>query len=141
MEPIHLVLSFLSGIAAHLIFWIRGERDDIFPTIFFTIITIDILVGLGRWCPSTAVLDIRTLVALELAHVIGSFCSILVYRLCLHSLRSFPGPFWARVSVWWRFRETVRSNTRHSVMLHELHAQYGDIIRVCTQFVRACDID
>jgi hypothetical protein len=46
-----------------------------------------------------------------------------IYRLFFHPLASFPGPFWARLSVipsWWH----TRLGDRH-IWLHSLQEKYG----------------
>lgn len=46
-----------------------------------------------------------------------------------YGLLQFPGPFWASVTNFWRFREAYRRG-RERPMIMELHAQYGDVVRL-----------
>ncbi|KAF2645135.1 monooxygenase [Massarina eburnea CBS 473.64] len=59
----------------------------------------------------------------------GLLTSIGVYRLVFHRLRSFPGPFWAKLT---KFHAAYRAS--QAGQLHreraELHKKYGDVVRV-----------
>ncbi|KAK3678990.1 hypothetical protein LTR78_001443 [Recurvomyces mirabilis] len=66
---------------------------------------------------------VLALLAAVVVHVVGT-CT---YRLHFHHLAKYPGPFWARLSVWPSYLQTVQGN-RH-VWLYELHQKYGPIVR------------
>ncbi|KAH8894611.1 cytochrome P450 [Thozetella sp. PMI_491] len=75
----------------------------------------------------TAIL--RTLV-LGWSFVFGMFGSVAVYRAFFHRLRSFPGPFFAKLSKFYLVRLVARSHHRMHLENEKLHAQYGDFVRV-----------
>lgn len=51
-----------------------------------------------------------------------------VYNLYFHPLKKYPGPFWARASLWWRFYHSVGG--RWYRVLESNHKRYGDVLRV-----------
>ncbi|KAK8107114.1 uncharacterized protein PG998_009127, partial [Apiospora kogelbergensis] len=51
-----------------------------------------------------------------------------IYNLYLHPLAGFPGPFWARASLLWRFHHTT-SGRSHRV-IQKQHRRYGPVFRV-----------
>jgi hypothetical protein len=59
---------------------------------------------------------------------IGLVVSIGIYRLFFHRLRSFPGPFWAKLS---RFYATslAAKNVQYYKEVKKLHEEYGDFVR------------
>ncbi|PVI04480.1 cytochrome P450 [Periconia macrospinosa] len=57
------------------------------------------------------------------------FSSIGVYRVFFHKLRSFPGPYLARVSKLWHVWKCVKSRSRNHLILDDLYKQYGDFVR------------
>lgn len=65
----------------------------------------------------------------NLALLCGLFTSVVGYRLLLHPLRSFPGPFAARVSTLWVFWENW-PDLRLYVNLRKLHDHHGDFVRI-----------
>ncbi|GKU12713.1 unnamed protein product [Fusarium langsethiae] len=54
--------------------------------------------------------------------------SILVYRAFFHRLRSFPGPFKAKLSRFYSLLKVAKT-TRGCEDIQRLHAQYGNIVR------------
>lgn len=59
---------------------------------------------------------------------IGVLSSMIIYRLFLHRLRKFPGPFWAKIT---RFYAVYISKRRmqYFLDLQEFHRTYGDVVR------------
>jgi len=53
-----------------------------------------------------------------------------VYNLFFHPLRKFPGPVMAGATSWWKaYKEVVKQETL-AQLLFDLHAKYGDIVRI-----------
>lgn len=60
---------------------------------------------------------------------VGPWCSIATHRLLLHRLHRFPGPFFAKLSMFYTVR--IQSSTFKIHVKHQqLHEQYGDFVRV-----------
>ncbi|KAH8800518.1 putative benzoate 4-monooxygenase cytochrome P450 [Flagelloscypha sp. PMI_526] len=55
--------------------------------------------------------------------------SIAVHRLFFHRLRSFPGPFFAKLTRLWAFWVQKEDMQMH-LIIHRLHDQHGDIVRI-----------
>ncbi|USP72789.1 uncharacterized protein yc1106_00063 [Curvularia clavata] len=75
--------------------------------------------------PDTAVLLSAGLAAL-VAYLIGT----LTYNVYLHPLAKFPGPPLAGATVYWKAYVECIANRSFCHYLAELHAQYGDVVRV-----------
>ncbi|KAG6007056.1 hypothetical protein E4U21_006416 [Claviceps maximensis] len=130
-------VSFLIGIVLHLAVFRHGE----WHLHSLNLITTALLISSG----ATAVLTIlgprdgnlaatvaanAGAVAVVLAGCVsGIFGSMLVYRAFMHRLGGFRGPFLARLSS---FYITFRACKKHRLFeeIDQLHAQYGDIVRV-----------
>ncbi|CAJ2511650.1 Uu.00g072750.m01.CDS01 [Anthostomella pinea] len=56
-----------------------------------------------------------------------SVLSTAIYRLYFHPLAEYPGPFWARLSVWPSYLHTIKQD-RHTWLL-QLQDQYGPTFR------------
>ncbi|KAI1098801.1 cytochrome P450 [Jackrogersella minutella] len=52
----------------------------------------------------------------------------LTYNLYFHPLANFPGPFWARASLLWRFWHTMRGRSHR--VIQRTHEKYGPVFRV-----------
>ncbi|PWY91938.1 cytochrome P450 [Aspergillus sclerotioniger CBS 115572] len=59
----------------------------------------------------------------------GLFLSIAVYRYFFHAVGGFPGPRMARISALWAVWPAV-VQARWYVKVRELHAVYGDVVRI-----------
>ncbi|KAK1772874.1 cytochrome P450 [Phialemonium atrogriseum] len=63
-----------------------------------------------------------------LASVLGICVLRVVYNLYFHPLAGFPGPFWARASLLWRFWHTMGGRSHRSIQ--QMHQRYGPVFRV-----------
>lgn len=65
--------------------------------------------------------------ALLSAFVVASILSVAIYRLYFHPLAKFPGPFWARLSIFPSYWHTLKGD-RH-IWLWQLQQEYGTTFR------------
>jgi cytochrome P450 family 628 len=61
--------------------------------------------------------------------IFGIYLSLTIYRVGLHRLNRFPGPFLARVSSFY-ITGVVFKRHQEYLVLEELHKQYGDVVRI-----------
>lgn len=55
-------------------------------------------------------------------------CNMAGYRLFFHRLQKYPGPFMARLSMFWKVGKLLNMNGFE--LVDRLHQQYGDIVRI-----------
>lgn len=78
--------------------------------------------------PDSAVLLSAALAAL--AALAAYVVAVLTYNIYLHPLASFPGPPLAGATVYWKAYIECIANRSFCHYLVDLHARYGDIVRV-----------
>ncbi|KAI1329342.1 cytochrome P450 [Xylariaceae sp. FL0255] len=61
--------------------------------------------------------------------VAGYYVALILYRLYLHPLARFPGPWLAAVSRWYEAYHDVLRNGQYTFKIAELHKIYGPIVR------------
>lgn len=66
-------------------------------------------------------------IVLGLAFILWNAITI-IYNVYFHPLSKFPGPFWARASLFWRFWHSMQG--RFHRVVEDSHRQYGDVFRV-----------
>lgn len=131
MENKSYILAFLIGIVLEVSLFSKNEWDRRSPRIFFSFCLacassfVTITLGMGH-SPARSLWETSILSFFLLG---GLFASIAVYRLLLHPLRSFPGPFAARISAFWIIKESI-PDLRFYVKLRKLHDIYGDFVRI-----------
>ena len=118
----------IAGYVSHRLYWVRHEFDEQVARIIFgvNLTWITLAYNFSRhysWVWSTCFAT-----ALIAVYGIALFASISTYRLYKHPLRDFDGPYWARLSAWWKVKHIARSGT-HYGLNNELHEQYGEIVR------------
>ena len=111
------------GVGLHLLVFIRGEWHIQAPKIVsYHLVYLGVL--------SLVISHARLVIA---SYFIALFSSIAIYRLFLHRLRPFPGPFWARISKLWHVWKA--RHCQNYLLLEALHRQYGDFVRTGNVYV------
>jgi tryprostatin B 6-hydroxylase len=118
------------GIASYVVYFNRGEHHQYaarYLIIFAGLVSAGVAFSvLVREKPfNQAVADVFGLAASYLA---GLYASLVLYRILLHPLRRFPGPFGARMSAFWLSTQLGNSDAYRQVQ--RLHEQYGPYVRV-----------
>ncbi|KAH8427329.1 uncharacterized protein LDX57_005043 [Aspergillus melleus] len=123
------VLAGVVGVASHAGYFRRGEHH-LYPLRYVkwhALVFIAILV-VARVARVPLYDSVKTAGGLSFAYLIGLYTSLLVYRAHYHPLRSFPGPYGARLSGLW-FSINLRDRPAFR-KLYELHEEYGPVVRV-----------
>lgn len=125
-----LVVSALSGVASHIVFFIHGELDSIARQILFgllftpaSILAIFFSLGIPFLQASATTATIWG------SFLSGLTTSIIAYRWFFHPLRKFPGPAMARTTKWWGAMKAANSY-QHHYEVQKLHDKYGDFVRI-----------
>lgn len=132
-----LAIASLSGVSAHLLYFIRGEHHLAAPHIGVTYLILSAIAVLY-----TCIFEVHgdgilhtsfTGLAFVIAHVLALWISIIIYRLFFHRLRRFPGPLSMRVSKLTHIYHLLRNKAKNHILLEELREEYGDIVRTGKQ--------
>lgn len=123
------IVAAVTGLVSHLTYFIHGEHHMKAPILgrlyLGVFIMIYILELLFCHCSySTAAKNASTVLG---SYTIALFGSIVIYRTCFHQLRSFPGPYGAKLSKLWHSWK-ARYSTNH-LLLEDLHQKYGAFVR------------
>lgn len=124
-------LSALSGVFVHLQIWRHGEWDSFSGyVLFYAFLIHSTFLIILKYSLGLVWLSVySTALYLESLHLFGTFTSIVFYRICFHRLRRFPGPLGGKIWIWDIFARTLRSHHRQSIVIDELHARYGPVVR------------
>ncbi|EAW19750.1 cytochrome P450 monooxygenase ftmC [Aspergillus fischeri NRRL 181] len=130
----YLATAGLIGICIHLWYFRYGEHH-LYPwryVRFHLCLTMGVSALLYAKKPPQYTLSPGDLVKdtclLMVTYLIGLFTSLLLYRTLFHPLRQIRGPWAAKVSSFWlSFRLRRGPSFR---ILHELHEEYGPVVRV-----------
>ncbi|KAH7071709.1 cytochrome P450 [Paraphoma chrysanthemicola] len=128
----HLYLTaFFAGTLLHVFIFSKNEWDRRSPWISLFLCSLLAIIGLILNMGYQYHLLAALLRACVLEGVLlgGLVSSMTVYRLYLHPLRSFPGPFGARLTAFWFTKESI-PDLRFYVKLRTYHDQYGDFVRI-----------
>jgi hypothetical protein len=122
----------LLGVSSHLIFFVHGELNNyavriasVFAGFLGLLMAVEIFRG-------DLVYGVAIATAYFGAFQSGLLSSIVVYRVCFHRLKAFPGPQIMSVTQFWAvYKATVVG--RNQALLADLHHKYGDFVRVGRQ--------
>jgi hypothetical protein len=123
--------ALILGSTVHVLLFSRNEWDLHSLWIFLsfcmvTVCTCASLVLASEQSLCKAILETNILSSCFLA---GLFSSMMAYRLIYHPLRSFPGPFCARITAFWLTKESI-PDLKFYKKLCGLHDRYGDFVRI-----------
>jgi bisphosphoglycerate-dependent phosphoglycerate mutase len=125
-------LAAFSGITTHLFLYRHGEWDVNAPKlVIIYIVLLLVAVTLDSAANNTGVELAQRPFATKTVgyHLLGVYGSMTFYRIFLHRLSRFPGPFLARLSNFY-----VTALSARKLHLYEetekLHRKYGDYVRL-----------
>ncbi|KAJ5669801.1 hypothetical protein N7462_010871 [Penicillium macrosclerotiorum] len=105
------------GVALHRGLFIHGEWHVRAPAV--------LLHHLGYFLVLAMAVNRASFIIM--GYLLGLFSSIIIYRIFLHRLRSFPGPRLARITKIWHAWHCRYS--QNYLLLSKLHDEYGDFVR------------
>ena len=130
--PLHqaVIIAAAAAVLSHYAFWCRYEFDGYahYIVIGFLVIQPLLLINLYYHVPSLKQ-SMLILVVAEPVYWTVLFVSIGVYRLFLHGLARFQGPFWARLSTIWKINLFAKREKAY-LDIYDLHQKYGDVVRI-----------
>jgi hypothetical protein len=131
------LLTALLGPVSHYCLWVRFEVDNYVELVLILFLFLQPTLLLALRCGANISLITAYLLScfLQATYLVALAASISVYRLFLHPTRVFPGPFWARLSAWWRLKFFADSGTKGFSAIDEMHKKYGDVVRLGMRIV------
>lgn len=124
-------LAFFGGSFLHILLFSKGEWDRHAPAVVLACILLctAFFIALVLLTDCSITRSIVETCSTTFTLLCGLFISLIGYRLLFHPLQSFPGPFTARMSTIWVFRESW-PDLRLYVKLRKIHDRYGDFVRI-----------
>jgi len=121
----------LLGPISHILLWMRLDLDIVSHQLL-------VLANLAVLLPpvalyfrgATFINAVLITWTADICYTISLLTSIFIYRAFFHPLRSYPGPFWARISVFWKVKHFQASNFQAYKVIDDLHHAHGDIVRL-----------
>lgn len=131
MDSRFYLISILLGVLSEAALFSRGEWDRYAPDIVKAsmALTMSVSILLWRICNIPFMDALINTCKHGTAAILGLFGSMIIYRLFFHPLRAFPGPFPAKISSWWIFKESI-PDLKFYIKLRSLHERYGDFVRI-----------
>lgn len=132
--PLLATACAIAGVVTHKTYWSKHEFDAQVPTIILGAVSTHFALTFLFFRESSFLASSLYANLLELSYIIALFSSIIVYRLFRHPLKRFDGPYWARLTTWWKVKH-IAKNGPHYALFDKLHRKYGDVVRSGTQLV------
>ncbi|KIW84310.1 hypothetical protein Z517_03560 [Fonsecaea pedrosoi CBS 271.37] len=135
----YIYLGVIIGLASYLRCHYREPslRGFLMLLALCQVLQAGIFIGLGRHRTPYGAFQAIIVYNIVLSITFGT--SLVVYRLFLNPLRSFPGPILARLSKGAAVWEAIDGNTH--LWLETLHKQYGDVVRVAPNELSYCNVE
>lgn len=125
------ITTFSFGVAVHQIIR-QFEIDSLQVETLQIFVAVNGLVAFVSWQTSTGDTlreDVLLVLWMNLCFFVGLFFSIALYRTYFHRLHNFPGPFCAKVTKFWAFRQAAKT-VQWNETVRGLHRQFGDFVRI-----------
>lgn len=130
MDSIVLLAALAAGVTSHLAYFRIGEHH-LYGTRYIqaalSVFAISTAVHSYYYQLSLLTTAIQTL-TIASSYIASLYASLLIYRLCFHPLRRFPGPIGCKISSAW-FATYLRGQDAFR-QLEALHKKYGNFVRV-----------
>lgn len=123
------LFSAATGVAIHHLLFRYGEWDKSAPAVCGSYTAFFAALNVLKAAKLVVVLQDLNVYYLLACHLLGLFSSIIVYRVCFHRLRKFPGPTIAGVTSWYANIKSAKKLNNFE-LVDKLHQQYGDYVRV-----------
>jgi hypothetical protein len=129
------IASFIIGVSFHLC--LRNLEIDYrlwrLAAIYLGLMTA-LLVSYAQLCQFSIFFSVIRTLLVSVSFNAGLTTSIILYRLLFHRLRSFPGPFGARISRFYAVSVSAKGLQYH-LELEKMHQEYGDFVRTGRGFL------
>jgi hypothetical protein len=132
----------LAGVVLHHIWFKRSEQLFYAPQYVLLLMWGPAIVATTLWYKFefSAVRAVLVAVVGYVSFLASLYSSIAIYRLYFHPLRQFPGPPWARLTQFAHVRN-VAAKCNGFKYLDQLHAEYGDYVRIGPNLLSIADPD
>lgn len=118
------------GVASHWGYFIRGEHQNSSLTIIKTVVLLPpvLVLGVSHLLEIPLALAAQSVFVLLATYLVSLLTSVVVYRVFLHRLRTFPGPALAGASGFWHASNLSKSDNH--LLLKRMHDRYGKYVRM-----------
>lgn len=130
MAPIlPFLVAGLAGALSHIYYFKKGEHH-IYGSQYIKAFIGTFAIGSAALRFTQGIpwsVALNTVSQIALAYLTGLYSSLLIYRIFLHPLGKFPGPFIARISSSW-LPLSLKNHDLHK-KLYRLHQKHGQYVR------------
>lgn len=129
-DPQYLVAGAALGAISHRAYFNQGEHHmyAIRYTQLFLACCLASTILVSRLGDKSIPAALPVVISVATSFLAGIYSSLLAYRIFLHPLNKFPGPFAARISSFWYTTQVLNADAHFKLL--DLHHKYGDFVRV-----------
>lgn len=135
--PLVAFISCLAGPLSHCLIWVRFDFETVshqIVAVFLALQPSALLLLLAKGLTYSSLDSLIILTIINTTYLGSLFISIAIYRLYFHPLHPFSGPFWARLSAWYKGTAVIRGDNLYA-LIHRLHQKHGDVVRLGRQII------
>ena len=135
------MLPALVGVASHVLYFNRGEHHLWGNTYIraFVLSFIAIVVALNNLLNYSISSALPTTLTVAATYLLGTYTSLIIYRIWLSPLNKFPGPWQARISGIWLTSQI--KNYDSYLYFDAMHKEYGKYVRIGPNDLSITDAD